>query len=355
MTQQAGRGWLVVTIDTEEEGLWSGDYSAKATVENIAAIPRFQTLCDRFRIRPTYLVTTPVAETPAAIRTLRSIQDEGRCEIGAHVHPWNSPPIIDANSSRQDSFLCNLTSDVQYAKIEQLTDQIEASFGCRPISFRAGRYGIGPQAMQSLRDLGYRVDSSVLPRSDYRNQNGPDFRLATCQPYFPSVDDVLAGGSDDALLEIPVTAGFTHRHFELADWLRCWALRRPWRNLRAVGLLDRTGIAAKVKLSPEQATISRMKQLAAAVVRRGIPVLVLMFHSSSLLPGCSPYVKTEQDLNLFLERLEVFFTFACNELLLDSVPLGECYQHANRLISSGPLPATSILEGLRHAGSRHST
>ena len=38
MDSRKRRGWLVVTIDTEEEGLWSGNYTAEATVKNIAAI-----------------------------------------------------------------------------------------------------------------------------------------------------------------------------------------------------------------------------------------------------------------------------------------------------------------------------
>ena len=334
MDSHKRRGWLVVTIDTEEEGLWSGNYTAEATVKNIAAIPRFQSLCDQFSIRPTYLITTPVAESPDAVKTLRSIHDTGRCEIGTHVHPWNSPPIVNTDSDPRDSYLCNLPADIQHAKLEQLTDQIESSFGSRPVSFRAGRYGIGATAMRSLRKLGYCVDSSVLPRVDYRSQNGPDFRAATCRPYFPADSDILSNSSDESLLEIPVTAGFTHRHFGLADRLRRGATRAPWRQLRAVGILDRTGIATKVKLSPEQATLTQMKQLATAVINRSVPVLVLMFHSSSLLPGCSPYVKTELDLDRFLERLSAFFVFAQEELSLSAITLSECYQHRQQLINS---------------------
>ena len=142
MTNPKRRGWLVVTIDTEEEGLWSGNYTSEATVKNIAAIPRFQSLCDQFSIRPTYLITSPVAESPDAVKTLRSIHDAGRCEIGSHVHPWNSHPITSENTGARDSYLCNLPPGMQYAKLEQLTETIERNFGRRPVSFRAGRYGM---------------------------------------------------------------------------------------------------------------------------------------------------------------------------------------------------------------------
>ena len=335
MTEKNQRGRLVVTVDTEEEGLWSGNYASTATVKNIASVKRFQTLCDRHTIRPTYLITSPVAESPQATKVLRSIQDEGRCEIGTHVHPWNSQPITIENSSPRDSFLCNLPTEIQRAKIEQLTDSIERNYGRRPVSFRAGRYGINNEGIRILRTLGYRVDSSVLPTADYRKEGGPDFREISCSPYFPSEHNYLLPGEDDSLLEVPVTAGYTHCHFEIADCLRRQAMRTPWRQLRAVGILDRTGIATQVKLSPEQASLKQMKQLSSAMDKRGVPVQVLMFHSSSLLPGCSPYVKTEKDLGQFLERLEAFFIFALEQLGLSPITLEECYHYRDRLIDGG--------------------
>lgn len=322
---------LIVTIDTEEEGLWSGEYKSKSTVDNIQSVPRFQDLCDRYSIRPTYLVTTPVAQEDSSIKILKRIQDEGRCEIGTHIHPWNSPPLGAESADSKDSFLCNLDPELQHVKLEQLTDLIEENFGVRPVSFRAGRYGIGTVALQSLRKLGYKVDSSVLPLADYRDQNGPDFRNANCQPYFPSERDIHARGEDRGLLEVPVTAGFTHRHFDLANRLRRMALKPPFRNLRAVGILDRTGIATKVKLSPEQASLEQMKKLARAVLSQGVPTLVLMFHSSSLLPGASPYVRTEADLDGFLHRLDVFFQFADKELSVEHLTLGASHNFRHKI------------------------
>ncbi|MCO8122509.1 polysaccharide deacetylase family protein [Stieleria sp. TO1_6] len=331
---------LVVTIDTEEEGLWSGEYAAKATVQNINSVPRFQMICDRHGIRPTYLVTTPVAESADAVRILKTIQDEDRCEIATHVHPWNSPPVDD-HSTPRNSYLCNLPTEVQREKLLGLTELIECQFERRPIAFRAGRYGADATTLRILKELGYQVDSSVLPRADYRSQGGPDFRAATCIPYFPSEHDILGTGEDDGLLEVPVTAGYTHSHFELADRLRAVAMRRPWKSFKAVGLLDRTGIATKVKLSPEQASLQAMQQLAAAMIRRGSPVLVLMFHSSSLLPGCSPYVRSEADLDDFLDRLDRFFQFAVDQLGLDTLTLGECFDHRGHLCP-GQLPGSKL-------------
>ncbi|MGB0598538.1 MAG: polysaccharide deacetylase family protein [Rubripirellula sp.] len=321
---------LAVTIDTEEEGLWSGKYRSEATVENIQGVPRFQEVCDAHGVRPTYLVTTPVAKSDAAVGILRPIQDSGRCEIGTHVHPWNSPPLSQEASSGANSFLCNLPPKIQRAKIEGLTELIERQFGRRPISFRAGRYGMGIEGINILRELGYRIDSSVIPYTSYKSQGGPDFRYATCRPYYPSSHDILASGDDGTLLEVPVTVGFTHRHFQLAHRARSFAMGLP-RTLRAVGILDRSGIATKLKLSPEQASLERMKKLATTVTRGGTKSLVLMFHSSSLKPACSPYVGSESDLSRFLADLGSFFDFCQTDLAAEVIPLGEFFRCRSEL------------------------
>src|SRR5690606_29089443 len=67
---------LVVTVDTEEEGLWSGTSAETGAVTNIRGIPRFQQLCDQFRIRPTYLVDAPVVQSQESVSILRPLQDQ---------------------------------------------------------------------------------------------------------------------------------------------------------------------------------------------------------------------------------------------------------------------------------------
>tara|TARA_R110002049_G_scaffold285698_2_gene466856 strand:+ start:79685 stop:80686 length:1002 start_codon:yes stop_codon:yes gene_type:complete len=319
---------FVVTIDTEEEGLWSGNYAAQGEVTNIRGVPRFQDLCDRFQIRPTYLVDTPVLQSDEATDILRPIQDTGRAEIGAHLHPWNTPPLSEERTPR-NSYLCNLPVQLQRAKLQTLTEQIESRYGRRPTSFRAGRYGLDAEGAKILADLGYLVDSSVLPYANYQPESGPDFRHAPLTPYHVGTVDLLQPmlpheEMPHALLEVPVTAGFTHRWFEVASRLHRAAHVQPLRGMRAVGVLDRLGIATKVKLSPEQASAGQMKKLIHACLDRTHPVLVLMFHSSSLVPGFSPYVKSEDELNQFLDRLEEVFRFCTQHHFMRASTLSEC-------------------------------
>ena len=50
-----------------------------------------------------------------------------------------------------------------------------------------------------------------------------------------------------------------------------------------------------------------------------------MFHSSSLVPGFSPYVRTDEDLETFLKRLESTFKFCLEMLDAENSTLAECY------------------------------
>src|SRR5690606_16992642 len=89
-------------------------------------------------------------------------------------------------------------------KLKWLTDRIADRVGQSPTSFRAGRYGFGPSTALILEQLGYRVDSSVLPLYEYLSEGGPDFRTASRQPFRYFGDD-----EQHKLMEIPVTVGFT--------------------------------------------------------------------------------------------------------------------------------------------------
>ncbi|MGH7411514.1 MAG: polysaccharide deacetylase family protein, partial [Candidatus Methylomirabilis sp.] len=130
---------LVVTIDTEEDN-WGNFAASRSSLGNIERIPALQELFDHFAVTPTYLITYPVATDERAVSVLRAILQRGRCEIGAHCHPWNTPPL-EEQASGPNSMLCNLPGDLQYAKMKSLHETIRRHFGVAPLSFRSGRFG----------------------------------------------------------------------------------------------------------------------------------------------------------------------------------------------------------------------
>jgi len=47
----------------------------------------------RLGVVPTYVLDWPVCNNPAAVSVLRGLMEQGRCDIGTHLHPWVSPPL----------------------------------------------------------------------------------------------------------------------------------------------------------------------------------------------------------------------------------------------------------------------
>lgn len=307
---------LIVTVDTEEEGLWGPEFRAKGnTVANLRGATRFQQLCDEFSITPTYLVDTPVVEDKRVAGILREYQDAGRAEIGAHLHPWCTPPFVEELNS-VNSFMCNLPESLQEEKLKNLTAGIEAQFGRRPTSFRAGRYGLDMVGARILGRLGYRVDSSVIPFNSFVSESGPDFASAPVHPYFLDGTDICRPHDAGVLLEIPVSYGFNRTDFRWAQRVLNTAMKPVFRRLRAVGILDRLGIVRRIKFSPEQAGARAMKRLVDIYRRQGIPCLVMMMHSSSFSVGYSPYCSTEERLERFYSDMRSVFDYCVNRCQL---------------------------------------
>ncbi|HUT89231.1 MAG TPA: polysaccharide deacetylase family protein [Thermoguttaceae bacterium] len=300
---------LIVTVDTEEEGLWGGRYRRSGnTVENIRGVERFQELCDRYGVKPTYLVDAPVVEDDEAVALLREIQDDDRAEIGAHVHPWCNPPYEEEINGR-NSYLCNLPEPLQRAKLTWITEKIEERFGRRPTSFRAGRYGLDITGARILHELGYLVDSSVIPFTDYSADGGPNFERAPHTPYFIDGDDLRCPNDSRFLLEVPVSVGFNRPNFARAQGIRRACRSRWLRPFHAEGILDRLGLVRRIKFSPEQSDARSMRQLVDAYAAQGAPAMVMMFHSSSLVAGQSPYVANDDELERFYGCLDQTFEY----------------------------------------------
>ena len=108
-----------------------------------------------------------------------------------------------------------------------------------------------------------------------------------------------------AMVEVPATVGFLR-----GDQNRQASFRRrldvgPLRHLRLLGLLDRAGILQRRRLSPEGATAEEMVRLTEALAVAGEPVIGITFHSCTLLPGATPYVRSEAERVDFLRRLDI--------------------------------------------------
>ena len=303
---KAGRPnvYLVVTIDTEEDQ-W-GLTGEEATVRNISHIPRLQSLFDRYGIIPTYLVSFPVAKNDKAMSSLRSILNDGRCEIGCHLHPWNTPPIKGAITNKS-TMLSNLPYELQLAKITHLTEAIAHQTGRPPTSFRAGRWGLGKDTLHALISCNYKVDSSITPFVSWESYEGPSFKSVPVVPFIVrGSQEITSSNGKHSILELPVTIGYNRAPFEKSHHLENRLGGLPsW--LHARGLAKRLGILKKIWLSPETEDAEKMLVLSRALIKHGGRVLNMTFHSNSLIPGFTPFVTSQNQLKIFYDRLEAYF------------------------------------------------
>lgn len=318
---------LIITVDTEEEGLWSNSFRATGnTVHNIAGVPAFQSICNNHKLAPVYLVNSPVIENEDASKTLQEINARGECEIGAHIHPWNTPPVQE-NIESYDSYLCNLDVDVQARKLEKVTNSIKDRFGDSPVSFRSGRYGIDLNGIKLLHELGYIVDSSVCPFTDYSDDGGPDFRHFPWRPYYVGEKFDVPGNDTDGILEVPVTFGYNWSNFQAAFYLHELLASNSIKKLRLRGILSRLNLLNKIKFSPEKHNAKELKQLAKVYKQHNNPCLVMMFHSSSLVSGHSPYVPDDASLKSFLHIIDEVSDYCLNSLGMVPATLAEFTRH----------------------------
>jgi hypothetical protein len=271
----------------------------------VGQIGRVQRIFDEFRIRPTFVIDYPVASRRRGFEPLKEIADDGRAVIGAHLHPWVNPPY-EEEVCAYNSCPGNLSRHLEAAKLRQLVDVIGQNMGRRPTIYKAGRYGIGPNTPAILREQGFEVDLSVNPPFDFRDDGGPDFSARSVEPYW--LDQ--RGG----LLGIPATGAYVgflrwrvHQLYRLAAGP---SLR--WAHLP--GILSRTSAIDRLRLSPEGFGHEEHRKLTRHLLRRGVRCFTFTFHSPSVEPGCTPYVRTQVDLRTFLDRCRRYFDYFLGEL-----------------------------------------
>lgn len=277
---------FTIFVDTEEEFDWGAPLRSDADgTGHMAALPPVHARFAAGGVPLTYLVDYPVASSPLAIEVLNALMTDGRSAIGTQLHPWVNPPL-EEEVNGFNSFTGNLPLELQRAKLVALTDQVTRAFGKRPIIYRAGRYGIGPDTPALLAELGYRIDSSMRSGYDYSAEGGPDFMAVPNQAFR------LAGG----VIELPFTTVFTGAMRRGGAVLRQRFSRFP----HGIGVAARLGLLSRVALTPEDMPLEEAREAVRVAVGEGLRLLNFAFHSPSVEPGHTPYVRTQADLAAFL-------------------------------------------------------
>jgi hypothetical protein len=301
---------FLVTIDTECDNAWARSHTV--STRNAGYLPRFQALCERHGLRPTYLTNWEMATDPVFQEFGHDVLARGAGEIGMHLHAWNSPPVIPLTEDdyRHHPYLIEYPEDQLREKVKVMTCTLEEVFGVKMLSHRAGRFSFDAVYARTLVEHGYRVDCSVTPnvswssyKGDPNGSGGTDFSTFPESPYFLDLDDIRRPGASP-LLEVPVTVTAPY-------------VSKAGRIVRSILETNRLGAKVARRLFPRCAWLypkgnnhRALPGLLRAVEIGGRDHAELMIHSSELMPGGSPRFPSHRSIAVLYDTLEALFTLA---------------------------------------------
>lgn len=286
---------ILVGIDTEADDQWSAKGRQENSVRNAEELPALQELFDGFGVRPAYLTTWEMVTERSSQTVLKDLARTTRCEIGTHLHPWSSPPFRSEDRAKH-TYPHNLPIDLLDRQLTELTAAIEETFGRRPTTYRAGRNGFDGRTLPILERLGYTVDTSVDPLFNEKTKGGMVFDGAPVTPYHPDYADVRRRGGSK-ILEVPITSSTRPKLPKPIEAAYARLKPIPYR-----GALKRLGLRP-LWLRPSYTALPDMKALASSLAADGAPCFNIIFHSSELLPGGSPYTPDAASVKRFTDDL----------------------------------------------------
>lgn len=296
---------LITVVSTEEEFDWSGPFRRQHTsVESIRGLDRAQQVFDEFAVKPTYVVDYPIATNPLSVARIAAIHAEGKCEIGAHLHPWVTPPYDEVVNAR-NSFPGNLARALERDKLVRLSQAIQSAFGVTPRSYQAGRYGFGDHTAELLEELGFEIDLSASPGFDYSGEGGPN--------YLALPSDTFWFGRGRPLLAVPMSGGVIGHLPRGRQWLYKTASSRRVRWAPVLPAIARLRLVERVRLSSEGFDHSSLMRLVDSLFDEGVRIFAFGLHSPSFAPGYTPYSSGPKQLDALFDQIRRFYRFFLTE------------------------------------------
>jgi len=301
---------LLITIDTECDNGWA--QTGKVTTENAGYLPRFQQLAEKFGFKPTYLAAYEMALDRFFIDFAKDALKRSTCEIGSHLHPWNTPPAykLTSDDNKFHPLLVEYPENIIHDKVKFLTDFLEDTLGRKIVSHRAGRWAFNAAYAKILCRLGYKVDCSVTPLEklppEKRPQSEPqapfiDYTNCPADAYFLNSTDISIPG-DSPLLEIPMT---TMQHY---GKIKTFLLSIMPGNICKNAFRMFFGRPV-YWFRPHSFHKQELSVVAECKVKQQADYIMFMLHSSEFMPGSSPVFKTEKQVERMYEDIEQVFEF----------------------------------------------
>lgn len=300
---------FIITVDTEGDNQWAWKPGTPIKTDNTAFIPRFQELCEGYGFPPVYLTNYEMIMDDRFVDYIKPKAQEGKCEIGMHIHAWNSPPNFELdNRFGGCSYITEYPNEVISEKLDYLKTLITERTGVSPVSFRSGRWATNGFLFSELDRLGFLVDCSITPGISYSTDKGMTVERGNNylkeEPYAHKVHGDL--------IEVPMST----RRMKTIEGL---SLKNRVRNFI---------LGKDIWLRPTLNTFEEMKALCKSVEKDKTTYLEFMIHSSELMPGGSPFCKDSESIETMYKRMTKLFEYLVPEY--KGITLAEFYKTINR-------------------------
>ena len=284
---------FIITIDTESDNQWIPD--SRLTTENSHYIPRFQDLCEKYGFKPVYLTDYSMANDDYYIHYIREKIASGLCEVGMHLHAWDTPPFAEEKTvNGSKPYLIEYSDKIMYEKVSVLTDLLETKLGTKMFSHRAGRWALDERYINVLEKWDYKIDCSVTPGVDWssqigREKGGSNYSSSSNTPYYLT--------EKKQLLEVPMTVRRIKVPLSLKE-------KKPKSLLKAVYY---SIVGKNIWLRPSISSNEEIELLLNEAQNRNADYIEFMMHSSEFMPGGSPYFKDKEAIESLFHNLETLF------------------------------------------------
>jgi len=278
---------FIITVDTEGDNLWSWHEGMSIYTDNTLYLHRFQELCNKYGFKPVYLSNYEMLMDDRYVTMVKEWADKGLCEVGLHLHAWNTPPLSELKGRYNGNpYLIEYPEEVMEAKFSFLYNLFEEKMGFAPKSHRAGRWAMNKYYFDILKEFNIDVDCSYTPCVNWSPQKGrvhggSDY--SACKP---------SAFLENGVLEVPMSI------------IKCkHALSGSVKHRLRTLIKGDT-----IWLRPAISGIKEMKHLVDNLERK-VDFLDFMIHSSELMPGGSPYFKDEKEIEIMYAKIESIFAY----------------------------------------------
>jgi hypothetical protein len=304
---------FIITIDTEGDNLW--DRSKPVTTNNSRFLIRFQQLCEKYSLKPSYLTNYEMVQCPVFIEFAKDALARNEAEIGMHLHAWDTPPLIPltADDGNFHPYLIEYSDAVMREKIHVMTEVLEQVFQKKMTSHRAGRWSFDVRYAKMLIDEGYKVDCSVTPRMSWSNYSGApsgsggtDYTMFPSKHYWIDVNNISKSGTS-SLLEVPLSVVSLRSEFISTFITHAKGMTANLINNSIDRIFNKIAPDI-VQIRPTGNNITLMLKAIRKIENNDTIHAELMIHSSEFMPGGSPYFVNDYAVEKLYDDLECLFS-----------------------------------------------